>query len=96
MPTFATTARFLLDYQALTPEQRAAFRAAVRKFVDDLAARQIRPGLRVKGVRGAHGVFELTWAPDGCATFEFGPAIREDEPHIIWRRIGTHDILARP
>jgi hypothetical protein len=32
----------------------------------------------------------------GRATFQFGPAVIEGEPHIIWRRIGTHDIFDRP
>jgi hypothetical protein len=52
-----------------------------------------RAGLRVKGVRGRPGIFEMTWAPDGRATFSFGPSIQERDPHIVWRRIGTHDVL---
>jgi hypothetical protein len=84
----------LQDYAALTPEQQAAFRAALAKFVDDLrAARGFRPGLRVKGVKGAPGVFEMTWAPNGRATFSYGASIRDDEPHIVWRRVGTHDVI---
>jgi hypothetical protein len=55
-----------------------------------------RPGLRVKGVRGASGVFELAWAPDGRATFSYGGAVVEGGPHIIWRRVGTHDVLREP
>jgi len=96
VPTFEVTARFWLDYHALTAEQRDAFKAAVRKLVEDLGARAIRPGLRVKGVRGARAIFELTWAPDGRATFQFGDPLRAGEPHIIWRRIGAHAIRARP
>lgn len=50
MPTFERLARFDRDLEALTPQQRAAFLAAVRKFVDDLVAWQgFRKGLRVKG-----------------------------------------------
>jgi len=65
-------------------------------FVADLASGQFRSALRVKGVRGATGVFETTWAPNGWATFEFGTEITKGEPHVIWRRIGTHDIFDRP
>ena len=36
------------------------------------------------------------WADDGRATFECGNAVVAGEPHIIWRRVGTHTILARP
>ncbi|MFJ9797706.1 hypothetical protein [Streptomyces sp. NPDC101145] len=55
--------------------------------------RQFRPRLRIKGVRCAPGVYELTWAPDGRATWQYGPEIVQ---HVIWRRIGTHDILTGP
>jgi len=65
-------------------------------FVADLASGQFRSALRVKGVRGATGVFEMTWAPNGRATFEYGAEINRSEPHVIWRRIGTHDIFDRP
>ncbi|WP_035697160.1 hypothetical protein [Glycomyces tenuis] len=66
-------------------------------FKSDLAeGRQPRPGLRVKGIKGAPGIFELTWAPDGRATWSYGGERFEGEPHIIWRRIGTHDIFKNP
>ena len=66
-------------------------------FVDDLrAGSEFRKGLRVKGIRGAAGVFEMTWAADGRATLQSGDPVREGEPHIIWRRIGTHDVFRRP
>jgi hypothetical protein len=45
-----------------------------------LAGRGFRPGLRVKGVRGAAGIFEMTWADDGRATFEYGDAIVANDP----------------
>ncbi len=34
----------------------------------------------------------MTWADDGRATFSYGKSDQPDDPHIIWRRIGTHDI----
>lgn len=76
--------------------QQAQFLLAVQQFVADLRSGQFRKGLRVKGVRAAPGVFELTWADDGRATFTYGEPITEGEPHIIWRRIGTHDIFRAP
>jgi hypothetical protein len=96
MPTFARTDRYRRDFAALSAAQQAAFRAAAAKFVADLPSGRFRPGLRVKGVQGAPGVFEMTWADDGRATFEYGSAVREGETHIIWRRIGTHEIFTRP
>lgn len=97
MPTYSWLARFGSDFDSLSEGQQAAFLAAIEDFVADLsAARGFRAGLRVKGVKGATGVFEMTWAPDGRATFEYGEAIAEGHPHVIWRRVGTHAIFDRP
>ena len=96
MPTFAQTDRFRRDFANLTAEQKAAFQAAAAKFVVDLEAGSFRPGLRVRGVQGAAGVFEMAWADDGRATFEYESGVRQGETHIVWRRIGTHDVFTRP
>jgi hypothetical protein len=97
VPTFAWLARFSADFDRLAPAQQAAFLAAVAQFVEDLReGGQFRKGLRIKGVQGAPGVFEMTWADDGRATFQYGDALLEDEPHVIWRRVGTHDIFRQP
>ena len=94
MPTYRRLPRFDRDYSALTPEQRIEFRRAVRKFVEDIVAGgRFRKSLRVKGVQRTPGVFELTWAPDGRATFEYGEPVKKGDAHIVWRRIGTHDVL---
>ena len=97
MPTYAWLARFAADFDSLTAEQQAAFLGAVSRFVDDLGSSGLfRKELRVKGVKGASGVFEMTWADDGRATFTFGDPVIEGQPHVIWRRIGTHAIFNRP
>lgn len=96
MPTHAERQRFLHEYKRLTREQREAFLAAVGLFVAGLGTHKFDPKLRIKRVQGQRGVWELTWAPDGRATFEYGGQIRAGDPHIIWRRIGTHDIFREP
>jgi hypothetical protein len=97
MPTREILESFWRGCDRLSPEDQRAFLAAVEKFVHDLRAGSgIRKGLRVKGVQGARGIYELTWAADGRATFQFGPAVVDDEPHIIWRRIGRHEIFGNP
>ena len=97
MPTHEELLSFWRDWDALTPEQQRQFRRAVTKFAEDLEQRRpFRPGLRVKGVQGAEGIFEMTWAKDGRATFQYGSAVHGDEPHIVWRRVGTHRILGTP
>jgi hypothetical protein len=94
VPTYERLARFNRDYERLTAEERRAFKAAVKKFVADLQGGQgFRKGLRVKGVQGSPGVYELTWADNGRATFSYGESIRENEPHVVWRRVGTHDVI---
>ncbi len=94
MPTYERLPRFVNDFRRLSRERQLEFVAAVEKFVADLqVGRGFRPGLRVKGVQGSPGLFELTWADDGRATFSYGDAIRVGEPHVIWHRVGTHDIF---
>lgn len=97
MPTYGWLARFGADFDALSPAQQTAFLNAVALFVEDMRSdRGFRNGLRVKGVRGAAGIFEMTWADDGRATFEYGDSIVAGEPHIVWRRVGTHAVLQQP
>ncbi|MER5748163.1 hypothetical protein ABT097_33455 [Streptomyces sp. NPDC002225] len=101
MPTYEALPRFTTDHHRLSHEQRHAFRQAVTAFVDDLrTGGPFRPGLRIKGVRCAPGVYELTWSmgtgPAGRATWQYGPAQSPGTPHVIWRRIGTHSILTSP
>lgn len=97
MPTYAWLARFAKDFDALTTAQQTAFLAAVVQFVEDLAGgKGFRKGLRVKGVKGATGIFEMTWADDGRATFEYGEPVRQANPHVVWRRVGTHSIFKEP
>ncbi len=96
MPTFERLDPFREQFERLTEEQKSAFRKAVRKFVEDLVRGHFRKGLRVKRVQGREGVWEMTWAPDGRATFEFGQSVRNGEPHVIWRRIGGHEIFHNP
>ncbi len=97
MPTYAWLARFGADFDLLSRGQQAAFLVAVSQFVEDLQrGRGFRKGLRVKGVKGAAGIFEMTWADDGRATFEYGASVIEGEPHVVWRRLGTHAVFDRP
>ena len=97
MPTYALLPRFRADFERLTPLQRAAFLVAVEQFVEDLRRdRTFRKCLRVKGIQGAAGIFEMTWAPNGRATFQYGDGATEGQPHVIWRRVGTHDVFKLP
>jgi hypothetical protein len=51
--------------------------AARAQLVEALQHRPPRfpPALRVQRVQGHEGVWELTWAPDGRATFSYGSEV---------------------
>lgn len=98
MPTFAFTARAKRDFQKLTQQEQQRFRrVVVEQLVADLkAGPPFRGSLRVKGVQGAPGVYEMTWAKDGRATWQYGDEQKPGEPHVIWRRVGGHAIFGDP
>ena len=101
---FETTPSFDADYRRLKREQAVAFRAVVRdKFAPACDAHANNPtapwpaSLRVKPVRSAPGVLEMTWSfasPDGRATFELVTV--ERELRCRWRRVGDHDVFKEP
>lgn len=101
---FETTPAFDADYRRLTREHAAAFRQVVRdKFAHACDAYAEDPStpwplsLRVKSVRGAPGVLEMTWSfasPDGRATFELITV--DGELRCRWRRVGDHGVFKAP
>lgn len=93
MPTYDWTEEFRHEFEAMSPARQALFLAAVAKFVDDLRRGPIRKSLRVERLQGHRGLWEITWAPDGRALFEYGDPIHPGQRHIIWRRVGTHQIF---
>jgi hypothetical protein len=96
MPTFDVLPRFAREYRKLTHAQAKAFRAALDRFVEGLRTGTFDPGLRVHRIEGTDGVWSMTWAPDGRATFTYGSEVRSGEPHVIWRRVGGHAIYRQP
>ena len=96
MPTYEAFESFWDDYDRMDPVQQRRFLAARLRFVANLRNGQFSPSLRIKRLQGHHGIWELTWAPDGRATFEYGDEVISGEPHVIWRRVGTHEIFDRP
>jgi len=99
MPAFELTPRFERDWRKLTAQQGNAFRKTVREaFIPDLDTpdQPFRPGLRITGVTAHPGVAEMTWAPDGRATFSYGEERIAGKAHVIWRPIGTTPCSPRP
>jgi hypothetical protein len=95
VPSYERTRRFDRDWKALEAADRDRFRVAFKRFDADLKAGRFRPGLRVKRIQGTDSVFEMTWAPDGRATFEYGTP-HGAGAHVVWRRIARHVVFQRP
>jgi hypothetical protein len=101
---YERTDRFKRDYRQLSEGEQDEFKRVIREEFAPAASRFVtNPGepwprrLRVKGVKGAPGVWEMTWSftdPDGRATFEWMKI--DEEAGIRWRRVGSHGILASP
>ncbi|MBJ7609126.1 MAG: hypothetical protein JF887_06805 [Candidatus Dormibacteraeota bacterium] len=101
---FSTAPAFDGDWRRLSAGEQALFRTALHDhFIPACDARAqdpIRPwprGLRVKSLKGAAGIMEMTWSfsgPDGRATFEWRTI--DGQPMIRWRRVGGHDIFDKP
>lgn len=89
--------RILTNGRSARRFRRPRDRESCPAFVDDLrAGTGFRKSLRVKKMLGHEDIWEMTWAADGRVTFHYGAPRVEGEPHIVWRRIGTHQIFARP
>ncbi len=101
---FETTAAFDHDVHRLKREWLVEFKKVVKeKFApacDAYAADPSTPwpaSLRVRSVRNADGVLEMTWSfasPDGRATFELVTV--DDELRCRWRRVGDHGVFKDP
>lgn len=101
---YQTTPRFQKDWKALPLEHRRIFTSLVGAFSRACDEYLAAPGsytwpqsLRVRPMTSLPGLWEMTWSfsgPDGRATFEF--ITLDGEPHVRWRRIGTHAIYTSP
>ena len=99
-----TTPAFDGDYRRLTREHADTFKRLVREeFAPACDAYAMDPAagwpaaLRVKSVRSAPGLLEMTWSfasPDGRATFEMITV--DGELRCRWRRVGDHEVFKNP
>ncbi len=82
MPTYELPDSVYAEYAKLSREQRRAFRRALARFIEALCNQptMFPGGLRVKGVQGHPGVFEMTFVPDGRATFEYAAPLSNRVP----------------
>jgi len=98
MPTFERGPRLDREFRRLSPELQQAFVAALRLFIDALrfATSDVPAATSGQARAGRDRRVEMTFAADGRATFEYGSERTPGDPHVIWRRIGGHEILREP
>ena len=97
MPTFAWLPRFMREYQSLSLREAAAFRRARDRFIAALQAhRPPEAGLGIEEMSGHPGVYEFHFSGSGRSTFHYGDPVIPGEMHVIWRRIGGHEIYREP
>jgi hypothetical protein len=97
MPTFAWYPRFGREYLALSRRESATFRRARDRFIAALQAkRPLEAGLGIREMSGHPGVYEFRFSAGGRATFHYGKPVIPGEAHVIWRRIGGHEIYQEP
>jgi mRNA-degrading endonuclease RelE of RelBE toxin-antitoxin system len=75
------TERFRRAYRSLTTEDQKRVQNPLRRMSEDLR----HPGLRVKRIRGTHGIWEARASRALRLTFE----VEGDK--IVLRNVGSHD-----
>jgi hypothetical protein len=95
VPTFESLARFDREFRRMPRELQAAFLAMLPTFIAALRTTPptFLPALRVKRVQGRQEAWEITFAPGRSRDLRIRRSDHPGTPHIIWRRVGTHDVL---
>lgn len=101
MPTYAVEDSFWSDWRRLSSRQREAFLNELAAFVDVLKQNEdagfpsipvFPKRLGVTPMVGKRKVMEFAWAPDGRATWQYGPRQKPGKYHVVWRHVGSHEI----
>ena len=77
--------RFKKQYRSLPQEIQAAFDGKLELFLKNMQ----HPSLRIKRIQGTQDRWE------GSITMKYRFTFEMSENHVIFRAIGTHDILNR-
>ncbi len=85
MTDFSFSSRFRKEYKALPRDIQEAFEKKLSLFLNDL----YQPSLRVKRIVGTADRWE------GSVTMNYRFTFQYAEGSVLFRRIGTHDILKR-
>jgi len=96
MPYYTSLPTFDREFKKLTAEEKLAFMATVRKLIQSLSSGQGIPGLPLIRKLSGYNLYELRWAADGRATFEYAYDSTLQANKVIWRRVGDHSVLNNP
>jgi hypothetical protein len=97
VPTYSFEPRFGREFARLDATAARAFLRAKNRFVAALkAGRPFEAGLGIAEMTGHPGIFEFHFSDGGRATFHYGNDGRGPAAHVIWRRIGGHEIYREP
>ena len=83
--SYQFSSRFKKQYKSLPHEMQTAFDAKLELFLRNM----LHPSLRVKRIQGTRDRWE------GSITMKYRFTFEMSETHVIFRAIGTHDILNR-
>ena len=97
MPTFDAEERFKQEYLRLDVRKRAAFLKARDDFFAWIVAKKDQPSLSPPAHLRLHfiesrNVWSITFGGDLQALWRYGSEVQPGEAHIIWERIGGHDM----
>lgn len=97
MPTYQATPQFRREFDRLDPQRQRAFRRMIPEFVAGVESGAFPSRLRVKRLNRSRGtgqaVYEVTFHGNGRALFQFGEPVRADVRHVIWVRVGGHEVF---
>jgi hypothetical protein len=98
VPTYGSTAAFIRMLRRLTERRQERFYAARDLFVAELKAQgftpPLHPSLRLHKLSG-HDAWSISFGDGMRAVFRLGEPVKDNEVHVVWEFIGTHDEYER-
>ncbi|MEO7000574.1 MAG: hypothetical protein ABI068_02060 [Ktedonobacterales bacterium] len=97
MLTHEEFSQFLREFAKLSEDEQDQFILAMKHMVEDMRdGRGFRPGLRIKGVQGHPGVFEMTWRRMVAPRSPTAPSASPARRILSGGASARHDILKHP
>lgn len=96
MPTFDVSDQFWNEWDRLHLSRQERFLKARDEFVACLKKKRPFPAhLDIHPLKSQKGVFIFCFGPDNRALFRYGDEQAPGDAHILWLRIGGHEVEGR-